>query len=46
MIKKSGKLAELNKKIVSAFLNTKTLKMISQNANAFSAINVTKKACW
>ena len=29
MIKKSGKLAELNKKIVSAFLNTKTLKMVS-----------------
>ena len=29
MIKKSGKLAELNKKIVSVFLNTKTLKMVS-----------------
>ena len=46
MIKKSGKLAELNKKIVSVFLNTKTLKMVSKNANACSAINVTKKACW
>ena len=43
MIIKDVKQAELNIKIVTAFLNTQTLKMISQNANVNIVTKVTNK---
>ena len=41
--KKFYKCVELNKNIVSASFNTKTLKIISQSINFYAAIRITKK---
>ena len=43
MIIKNVKKSELNIKIVSAFLNMQTLKMIQQNANVYDVTKIVNK---
>ena len=43
MILKNAKSMELNSKIVSAVLNTQTLRMIYYNAIVYVTIKITKK---
>ena len=43
MVIKNVKLVELNTKIVTAFLNSQTLGMISQDTNVYAVIGIIKK---
>ena len=43
MIIKNVKKSKLNIKIVSAFLNMQTLKMIQQNANVYDVTKIVNK---